>query len=83
MAASLRAEAPSVPISIRFSPAEVVRLDHAAAINLVTRAQFVRDAVGSALEDCGLEALRAPESVSRRRAYVMGPRRPGPTSARR
>jgi uncharacterized protein (DUF1778 family) len=55
MARAARAEAPSVPLPVRLSPAERERVKEAARVNNQTPSQFVRDAIVTAAEDC-LEA---------------------------
>jgi len=47
-----RAEAPSVAISTRLSPAERDRVDQAAKANHQTVSQFARDAIVTAADDC-------------------------------
>lgn len=48
----LRAEAPSVPVVIRFSPAELDRIKRAASVNRQDKSEFARDAIVTAAEDC-------------------------------
>jgi len=52
-----RAEAPSTPLRIRFSPLERQRLELAAQANRQRPSDFARDAIVTAAEDC-LEAPR-------------------------
>jgi uncharacterized protein (DUF1778 family) len=47
-----RAEAPTKPYPVRLSPAERERIKQAARANHQTEAQFVRDAVMDAAEEC-------------------------------
>lgn len=46
-----RAEAPSVPVRIRLSPAERQRLQQAATANHQRLSEFARDAIVTAAED--------------------------------
>jgi uncharacterized protein (DUF1778 family) len=48
----VRAEAPSVPVCTRLSPAERDRVDQAAIVNHQTASQFARDALVMAADDC-------------------------------
>ena len=48
----MRAEAPSVPVCTRLSPAERDRVDQAAIVNHQTASQFARDALVMAADDC-------------------------------
>ncbi len=48
----MRAEAPTVPRTFRFSPAEIERVRIAASINYQSVSEFARDAIVSAAEDC-------------------------------
>jgi len=52
MARTPRAEAPSVPITVRFSPAERDRITEALRVNRQNMTEFVRDALMNAAEDC-------------------------------
>jgi hypothetical protein len=47
-----RAEAPTIPKTVRLSPAEHARLKQAARINRQKDADFIRDALLTAMEDC-------------------------------
>lgn len=47
-----RAEAPSVPVPVRLSPAERERVAQAARVNGQGFSQFMRDALVTAAEDC-------------------------------
>ena len=60
MARKPRAEAPSRPVPVRLSPAELRRACEAAAVNHQLVGDFIRDAIVTASEDC-LETL-APGS---------------------
>jgi hypothetical protein len=60
-----RAEAPSVPISTRLSPAERDRVDQAATANHQSVSQFARDAFDTAAAEC-LEAGDRASSPPRR-----------------
>lgn len=57
-----RAEAPSLPKTIRMSPAEIERLEKAAKLNRQTPQDFARDAVLTATED----VLETVTTTSRR-----------------
>jgi uncharacterized protein (DUF1778 family) len=61
MSGHLRAEAPSVGLGVRLSPAERERVDQAAAANHQTVSQFARDALVTAADDC-LEPPPMPHS---------------------
>lgn len=52
MSRPIRAEAPSLPLPIRLSPAERVRVELAAKANRQTPSQFARDALVTAAEEC-------------------------------
>lgn len=52
MAARTRAEAPSVPVPIRLSPAERDLVQQAAKVNHQRPSQFIRDAIITAAGDC-------------------------------
>lgn len=52
MARTARAEAPSVPLPVRLSPAERERVKEAARVNGQNVSQFARDALVTAAEDC-------------------------------
>jgi len=56
-----RAEAPSVALSTRLSPAERERIDQAAKANHQTVSQFARDAIVTAADEC-LEDPPLPHS---------------------
>jgi uncharacterized protein (DUF1778 family) len=47
-----RAEAPAVPVNLRLSPCERQRALTAAAINHQSLAEFFRDAIVTAAEEC-------------------------------
>ncbi len=47
-----RAEAPSIPRTFRFSPAELHRMELAAKVNGQCPSQFARDAIVTAADDC-------------------------------
>lgn len=51
-AGKYRAEAPSVPRTIRFSPAELQRIAQAAQVNGQKPSDFARDAIVTAADDC-------------------------------
>jgi uncharacterized protein (DUF1778 family) len=53
-----RAEAPSVPVTVRLSPAERALVQKAASTNLQRPSQFIRDAIETAAADC-LERRKA------------------------
>lgn len=61
MSRHARAEAPSVPVPVRLSPAERERLALAARANQQTVSQFARDALVTAAEEC-LEEPRLAHS---------------------
>jgi len=52
MSRPCRADAPSVPLCTRLSPAERVRVAQAAKANHQTPSQFARDALVTAADDC-------------------------------
>lgn len=52
MAGKPRAEAPSVPVPVRLSPAERARVMLAARVNHQRFSDFARDALVTAAEDC-------------------------------
>lgn len=52
MARPPRAEAAGVPFQVRLSPAERERLEEAARVNMKSLAEFTRDAVMDAAEEC-------------------------------
>lgn len=52
MSREARAEAPSVPVPVRLSPAERDRVKEAARVNNQKVSQFMRDALVTAAEDC-------------------------------
>lgn len=52
MARKSRAEAPSVPLRIRLSPAEQQQAKMAAKINRQNLSQFIREAIDTAAGDC-------------------------------
>jgi uncharacterized protein (DUF1778 family) len=54
-----RAEAPSIPTTVRLSPAERERVEQAARVNRLSLSQFSRDALLDAAEQC-LEDPRQP-----------------------
>ncbi len=56
---SSRAEAPSLPFTVRISPDERQRVDEAAKANHQTTSEFARDALVTAADDC----LDDPTSV--------------------
>lgn len=47
-----RAEAPARPFRVRLSPAELERVEKAARVNRQEPADFARDALVTAAEDC-------------------------------
>jgi uncharacterized protein (DUF1778 family) len=49
---TVRAEAPSRPVSVRLSPRELRRATEAAQINHQLVGDFIRDAIVTAAEEC-------------------------------
>jgi uncharacterized protein (DUF1778 family) len=56
---TVRAEAPSRPVSVRLSPRELKRAAEAAQINHQLIGDFIRDAIVTAAEEC-LENTESP-----------------------
>ena len=52
MARHPRAEAPTVPVPVRLSPAERQRVEEAARVNRQRVSEFMRDALVTAADDC-------------------------------
>ncbi len=52
MAARTRAEAPGHPLRVRFSPAERILAERAAAVNRQSLSAFLRDAAVTAAAEC-------------------------------
>ncbi len=59
MSRPARAEAPSLPLHVRLSPAERKQVERAARANHQTVSDFARDALSEAADDC-LEPLIRP-----------------------
>lgn len=53
-----RAEAPSKPVPVRLSPAERQRVEEAARVNHQRFAEFARDALVTAADDCLEDRIR-------------------------
>ena len=65
MSRKARAEAPSLPMPVRLSPAERARVMEAARVNRQSISAFCRDALVTAAEDCletGSQTFRITKS---------------------